>query len=223
MTSFDVKEPNWPAVAIELHRRRTRVLVPVALEADRNGYVRFQRTPKFVFDRLRRRHGRPSFLAFLNTPSVGVFRCRCLTPTLEEVFDVRGIAYTKSPQKGAAMAKGIIGNAAEAAAAVAKTALGAAATAAATVVIHNVARSIAKKSGKPIPPPTSDKPMPEIEVAVQQLLAPAPKDRKRPRAAASKKTKPAKKPGAATKNVRAAKTRKVTPARKAVIRSRKKR
>ena len=74
------------------------------------------------------------------------------------------------------MAKGVVGSATEAVKAVAKTALGAAATAAATVVIENVARSIAKKRGGPLPelstqPVTA---MPVVEDAVRELLTAAP-------------------------------------------------
>lgn len=61
------------------------------------------------------------------------------------------------------------------------------APAAATVVVQNVAGSITKKNGVSIPPSTSDKPMLEFEMAVQQLLAPQ-KPWERPRACAEEST-----------------------------------
>jgi hypothetical protein len=122
------------------------------------------------------------------------------------------------------MAKGIVGNAADAAKAVAKTALGAAATAAATVVIENVARSIAtKRSGKPIPSPTSQNPMPVVEEAVRQLLTAPPADRKRSKRAASRKDRLTEKRGAAAKKARAVRTRKSKAVRKTPEKPRKKR
>jgi hypothetical protein len=121
------------------------------------------------------------------------------------------------------MAKGIIGNAVDAAAVVAKTALGAAATAAASVVVQNVARSIAEKSGEPVPPPTPEKPVPEIEMAVRQLLAP-PIPRKRPRVTTPKEAKPPKtRRGGAKKKFNAIKARKATAVPKTSRKSRKKR
>jgi hypothetical protein len=121
------------------------------------------------------------------------------------------------------MAKGIIANAADAATAVAKTALGVAATAAATVVMENVARSLSKKSGRTIPPPTSDNPMPVVEEAVRQLLDTRPVDRKRPRRVAAQKKKLKKNPQKSAKRSPLTKARKHKVMRGVTKPSRKKR
>lgn len=121
------------------------------------------------------------------------------------------------------MAKGIIGSAADAATAVAKTALGAAATAAATVIIENVARSIAKKNGKAMPPPTSDTPMPVVEDAVRQLLSAPPKTGKRSQRTAAPHPKAKIKPALSTKKGRALKKQEAKTVRSAGRKPRKKR
>lgn len=91
------------------------------------------------------------------------------------------------------MAKGIVQSATDAVKTVTGTAIGAAAAAAATVVIENVARSIANKRGEPASPVP---PTPAIEDAVRHLMTPPDqarevKQRAQPkrRAAAPKKFK----------------------------------